>query len=319
VTSASAEAAKLKAIMAKHGVQCSIELQIGRPWAGDQWYSAKHVLMNHHTAGSNDGDTPSLGLVKKGRGADLPGPLCNGYGGRDLIYRVICMGLANHPGAGGPLTVAGFTLPKDSARISSWGTEWEHDGVSEWRADMQEFMGRSNAAICEYLGISASRSIEHKTWAPTRKIDRNTYTAATGQAEIRRWDQAKASTTGPSTSTPQEDDDMPTADEIADAVWAHERGLTDADVKAQGSGKVGDKVVMSTFLRFPPATARVRRELTALIGAQSATIRVLANAIAAGGSLTAEQAEQAATAGAEAALAKLGDLLDNDDTPSQGA
>lgn len=205
MASASAEAAKLKGVMARHGVQCSIELQIGRPWSGDDWYSAKSVLMNHHTAGSTTGLTPSLGLVKRGRGDALPGPLCNGYGGRDHVYRIITMGLANHPGAGGPITVAGFRIPKDSARISSWGTEWEHDGVSAWPADMQEFMGRSNAALCEFWGIPAARSIEHKTWAPARKIDRNRYSAEIGQAEIRKW---AASVVKPVTPAKQEELDV---------------------------------------------------------------------------------------------------------------
>ena len=303
MVSANEEAQKLRAVMERHGVQCSVEVQIGRPWAGDDWYSPKHVLVNHHTAGSTTGNTPSLALVKRGRGADLPGPLCNGYGGRDHIYRIITMGLANHPGAGGPLTVAGFTIPKDSARISTWGTEWEHDGTSAWPADMQEFMGRSNAALCEFWEISASRSIEHSTWAPKRKIDRNRYTAATGQAEIRLW----SSVSKPSTTPPKQEED--------DVSFQDKHKLTDADVKAYGlaADQVGKTKSYDEIVRFPPGVARLRRELTALIGAQNATIKVLADAIKAGGSLTAEQAQAASEAGARAALAELGDLLDGND------
>lgn len=178
------EAARLKAVMERHGVRCSIELQAGRPWSGDPYYSRKYLIMNHHTAGSRTGNTPSLALCKRGR-SNLPGPLCNGYGGRDLVYRIITMGLANHPGLGGPLTVAGFTVPKDSARISAWGTEWEHTGVDPWPSPMQQFMGRANAALCEFWAISVGRSIEHSTWARGRKIDRNGYDAPKGQAEIR--------------------------------------------------------------------------------------------------------------------------------------
>lgn len=183
---AMAEAKHLKAIMERHGVRCSIELQPGRPWSGDQWYSRKYGIMNHHTAGSRKGDTPSLALCKRGR-TGIPGPLCNGYGGRDLVYRVITLGLANHPGLGGPLTLAGVRIPKDSARPSLWGTEWEHDGVTQWPAPMREFMGRANAALLEWMGRPIEASIEHSTWAPTRKIDRFGYTANSGQAEIRKW------------------------------------------------------------------------------------------------------------------------------------
>lgn len=189
--SAREAAARLKAVMAKHGVACSIELQAGRPWSGDAWYSRKHVVFNHHTAGSMSGKTPSLSVCKRGRGGanPLPGPLCNGFGGRDFVYRIITMGLANHPGTGGPLTVAGFTIPRDSARISAWGTEWEHNGTSAWPAGMKEFMGRANAALVEFWAIPIGRVVEHSTWT-SRKIDRApTYakSGSTGQDEVRKY------------------------------------------------------------------------------------------------------------------------------------
>lgn len=190
-SSALADAQRLKAMMAKHGVACSIELQAGRPWGGDAWYSRKFVIMNHDTVGPMSGKTPSLGVCKNGRGGakPLPGPLCNGYGGRDFVYRILTMGLANHPGVGGPLTVGGFTIPKDSARVSAWGTEWEHDGVSAWPRGMAEFMGRSNAALVEFWAIPISRVVEHATWT-ARKIDRSpayTRTGRTGQDEVRKY------------------------------------------------------------------------------------------------------------------------------------
>lgn len=186
---AMAEARRLKAILERHGVKASIELQEGRPnrtgW-GDNWLTRKVALMNHHTAGPSQGLTPSLGVCKRGR-PDLPGPLCNGYGGRDLVYRIVTMGLANHPGQGGPMTLAGYRIPKDSARHVVWGTEWEHDGRSPWTPAMEQFMGRANNALLEFLGRPVEVSIEHKTWAPGRKPDRYLYQAADGQAEIRAW------------------------------------------------------------------------------------------------------------------------------------
>lgn len=87
--------------------------------------------------------------------------------------------------------------------------------------------------------------------------------------------------------------------------------LTDSDVRAYGDPKlkVGDVKSYDEIVRFPPATARLRRELAAQIGALNSTIKVLADALAAGGSLTAEQAQAAAQAGAEAALDRLKDAL----------
>lgn len=192
LATATAEAQRLKAIMTKHDVVCSIELQAGRPWSGDPYYSRKYALIHHHTAGPRTGTTPSLSVCKRGRGGNLPlpGPLCNGYGGRDHIYRIITMGLANHPGLGGPLTLSGFTIPKDSARISTWGTEWEHDGVSTWAPEMISFMGRASAALTEWLAVPIERNVEHKTWAPRRKTDRSPHFSSSGsvaQADIRLW------------------------------------------------------------------------------------------------------------------------------------
>src|SRR3546814_19903909 len=94
------EARELQAIVQSYGVKCTIELQIGRPWSGDDWYSRKYVLMNHHTAGPMTGSTPSLPVVKKGR-PDVPGPLANADGGRDEVLRIMCFVLGTTPGDGG--------------------------------------------------------------------------------------------------------------------------------------------------------------------------------------------------------------------------
>lgn len=195
------KARALKKVMLKWGVpEVSIELQTGRPNEYGTW-DALFVTadMSHHTVsryGSNL--TPVLALCKHGR-SDLPGPLCNGYGGWDLCYRIITFGYANHPGEGGPVTVpaltAGrFTIPKDSARRYTWGTEWEGGLVeADWdrvltnprngkQMTFREFMGRSNAALEEYHKIHTSAHLEHSTWT-SRKIDRLGYTQAKGIAE----------------------------------------------------------------------------------------------------------------------------------------
>lgn len=164
-------------------VRSSIELEQGRTVGSlDRWDSNLwRAQMHHHTAGPKSGITPSLGVCKHGRGKPgqvnyLPGPLCNGYGGRDHIYRIICMGPANHPGLGGPITLAGVTIPHNNGRPYIWGTEWEHDGVSRWDDDMLEFMARGAVAIARWRKMSLQRMMEHKTWAGPRKSDRNQYT-----------------------------------------------------------------------------------------------------------------------------------------------
>lgn len=200
--------------------EVSIELQPGRPASGDSWNALNPVaVFSHHIASrpTKSSPTPGLSLVKRGR-SDLPGPLANGAAGVDLVYRILTLGLANHPGTGGPLTVTGplgsYTIPKDSARAYAWGTEFEGGySAATWDTvytnkrtgktmTFREFMGRVNAGLTRAIwlinrykrhpGAVGALDLsgyhgEHKTWAPGRKPDRLSYTTESGRAEIRRY------------------------------------------------------------------------------------------------------------------------------------
>jgi hypothetical protein len=194
----------------------------GRPGPADPWNGLDPVgELSHHIASfpTPENPTPGLALVRQGR-PDLDGPLCNGTAGVDLVYRIVTLGWANHSGFGGPYTFRGplgaFTVPRDNGRPYLWGTEYE-GGFSEavWdrtytnrrtgkKMTFREFMGRCNAGIAEAIwlpGISSRGRYgdikpgmdlsgyhgEHKTWAPTRKIDRLGYTTESGRAEIRKF------------------------------------------------------------------------------------------------------------------------------------
>lgn len=218
-----ARAQVIRTALLDHGVpQVSIELQVGRPtygsYGGDDWNACKPVaVFAHHTVSGYSASslTPVLWLCKAGR-SDVPGPLCNGYGGWDLCYRIVTTGMANHPGEGGPYTVqtprGAFTMPLDSARAWAWGTEYE-GGLSgaDWdrmltnpptskKMTFREFMGRSEAGLLQVHGLDARAHLEHKTWAPTRKIDRLNYTTDSGRAEATRY------------ANPSQEDDMQDAD-----------------------------------------------------------------------------------------------------------
>lgn len=206
--SAKRKAIALRRVMLANGVpEVQIHLLPGRPVAGDTWDSGFFVAdMSHHTVSRYNPSnlTPVLGLCMNGRPSDgLGGPLCNGYGGWDLCYRIITFGYANHPGAGGPITVpaltAGrFTIPRDSARRYAWGTEFEGGlSLADWDRKLtnprtkdsmtfREFMGRSNAALEEYLQIANHAHMEHSTWT-NRKIDRLGYSASKGIDEKNRY------------------------------------------------------------------------------------------------------------------------------------
>ena len=220
-----AEAARraqiVKRCLLEAGVpEVSIELQDGRPGSGDTWNLCKpYAVLSHHIASTptEANPTPGLSLVKKGR-PDLDGTLANGAAGVDLVYRILTMGMANHPGTGGPWTVRGpmgsFVIPKDVARPYVWGTEYE-GGYSDAVWDkvytnkrtgksmtFREFMGRCNAGLTRAVwlinglgkdpGSAGEHDLsgyhgEHKTWAPGRKPDRLNYTTDSGRAEIRKY------------------------------------------------------------------------------------------------------------------------------------
>lgn len=242
----------IRDVMLRYGVpEVSIELVDGRPSIYDTWNTCKPVgVLSHHIASSPTvtNPTPGLYLVTHGR-PDLEGPLCNGTAGVDLVYRIKCMGYANHPGTGGPLTLSGplgaYTVPKDIARPYLWGTEYEGgytnavwDKVYTNRRTgksmtFREFMGRCNAALVEAIWLVNGKGKtptpgmdlsgyhgEHKTWAPDRKPDRKDYTTTSGRAEIRKY------------ATPQEDEVS------AKDVWEHKIPVYDGEEGAEAPARV---------------------------------------------------------------------------------
>lgn len=98
------------------------------------------------------------------------------------------------------------------------------------------------------------------------------------------------------TGTTTEEDDMPTAEEIAKAVWSHK--LT-SPTAPEGTDPLREA---GTFLRWSDARqAQLLAELGSLRGAVAA--------LAAAGGLDAAEVQAAAEAGARAVLAEFGDAL----------
>ena len=116
--------------------------------------------VDHHTAGSNNGNAPSLGVCIRGR-SDLSGPLCNVLQGFDGTCYVVAAGRANHAGAGGWKGLSGNSMV--------YGFERENDGHSPQRPGQYELAIRAWTAI---LGdIDSSMLCGHLEWAPKRKVD----------------------------------------------------------------------------------------------------------------------------------------------------
>jgi peptidoglycan hydrolase-like protein with peptidoglycan-binding domain len=122
----------------------------------------------HHTAGSRQGNMPSLNTLMKGR-SDLPGPLAQLGLGRDGTYYVIAAGRANHAGAGSWLGI-------ENGNGSFIGIEAENTGLSDdqpWPEVQMDAYRRGVAALLTHQGLPAGACAGHKEYALPRgrKID----------------------------------------------------------------------------------------------------------------------------------------------------
>lgn len=216
---AQAAANDLRTALLDNGVRAvSIELQPGV--AGSGWGVApfKRGLGHHIASRPSQGLTPGLAVVKNGRGGANPltGPLANGYGGYDLVARIITLGWANHPGAGGPWPVPGWgTIPADNGRPYILGWEFE-GGYEPYTDEMHDFMARCGAGTLDWLGTLPGNPgpaplecwDEHKGWAGPRKSDRIGYTTASGRARIAAVRDTK-------------EDEMPLTDADVEKIWSY--------------------------------------------------------------------------------------------------
>lgn len=168
---------------------------------GYEMGDVRGVLL-HHTAGPASGNAPSLGVVQNGRAA-LAGPLAQFVLARDGTWYVVASGGANHAGLGGP--AFGGAVSRDNGNAHLLGVEAENTGTGQpWPEVQLRSYIRGVAALLKDAGLPASRAIGHREWAPTRKID---------PAGIDlNWFRAQV-------AAEMEDDDMPSAEEVAAAVW----------------------------------------------------------------------------------------------------
>jgi N-acetylmuramoyl-L-alanine amidase-like protein len=189
----------------------------GRPGA----FTPTHVMM-HHTTGPKGTPAPSRTVVRTGR-PDLNGPLCNVLVRRDLSVEIISHGKANHAGEG-----QWGAIPEDQGNRYAVGVEIEHTGTATepWLPAYVAFCDRVAAAICDHLGEPAGHVLAHKEYAPLRKIDPFNWQMGDRRAAVAKLLKAgprpkpAPPAPTPETKPPKEDDDMPTPDQIADAVVA---------------------------------------------------------------------------------------------------
>lgn len=144
------------------------------------------VLM-HHTAGSANGNLPSLGIVRDGR-PDLQGPLSQLMLARDGTFHFIAAGRANHAGVG-----SAWFVPGSEGNRYLIGIEAESTGVrDDWTDAQRVNYPRGVAALLRWMGKDERYAIGHKEWAPTRKVDPAFWDMNAFRGDVRDWLSAAA-------------------------------------------------------------------------------------------------------------------------------
>ena len=158
--------------------------------------SGPRAVVVHHTAGPSSGDAPSLATVRDGR-PDLAGPLAHFLLARSGTVHVVAAGLCWHTGA---------TFERWQGNAYAIGIEVENRGrPGDAYPDVQLAALR---ALCRALAaryrIPPARVVGHREIASPagRKTD-----------PVFDMDSFRA--------TLLEEDTMPSAEDIAAAVWAH--------------------------------------------------------------------------------------------------
>ncbi|MFD8075797.1 N-acetylmuramoyl-L-alanine amidase [Streptomyces sp. NPDC059718] len=213
-----------------------------RDAATNKAFGPVHLLLNHHTGGSN-----SLRLVAETGRPDLPAPLAHTHLAKSGLATMCSARRANHAGTMALNAYNSFadektshpTPAKSSGTVDgndlSYGIEVENlgNGADTYTRTQYDALVRWNAALCRHFGWSAESVAGHRETSVEGKVDplgpvegygsRGRFNLTMSQL---RGDVAER-LTQPASWSPEEDDMPLTADEIsrvaqatAQAVWA---------------------------------------------------------------------------------------------------
>lgn len=200
-----------------------------RGYAGQDLQDVRGVLWHHtatHRSRYDTSDAPTLGMCINGR-SDLPGPLCNIVFGRTGVVYLVAAGVANHAGAG-----SAHNIPTDRGNHYLIGIEMESSGIAPWDWTAEQLW------VAPFLGAALERAygvdlqIAHYEYSSQGKIDPAGWPGGMDglRASINAALTGSLSYAG--TITPVQEDDMPSANEIAQAIL-------DFRVNQVGAGQSG--------------------------------------------------------------------------------
>lgn len=215
-------------------------------------------IVCHHTAGWND-----MHVVRDGR-PGLDGPLSHIWLRRDGAIFVVAAGRCWH-------NAPSLSLGHTNSR--SIGIEAENDGRTPWPTKQLDSYKKLCAELCREFKLPVSTVKGHKE-VNSSKPDPHSINMNGFRADVARL-------------IAGEDDDMPTAKEIADAVYERFSHEVTADVWAAREGilAAGQRIDPRTALRqiwaYTKDGYQRDREIIAHLVAQNAAISALAEALAA--------------------------------------
>lgn len=212
----------------------------GRDAATGKTFGPVHGSLNHHTAGSN-----SLATVADNGRPGLPPPLAHAYLPKTGLLVMVSCHRANHAGLAARnvydaiLTETALPKPNSTSTVDGndclYGIEVENlgDGRDTYTREQYDTWVRYNAAICRHHGWGAGSVAGHLETSVEGKVDpcgpvegyggrgRFPFTMAQLRTDVDERLKHPAGWSPDSTGTPtpaEEDDPMPTAAEIADAL-----------------------------------------------------------------------------------------------------
>jgi len=260
-----------------------------------------HGVMVHHTV--TTGTNSSVSLCYKGR-SDLPGPLCHGVIAKDGTCYLVGNGRANHAGGGDGDVLAAVIAERALPQAGDSGIDGNPhfygfecinmgDNRDPWPPEQVEAIVRASAALCRAHGWGKDGEtsvIGHLEWQPG-KVDPRGPGITMTDVRARVAERLKH----PASWNPEEDD-MPIsrddAEKVAAAVWNRDIEHGGQTLKAQTRMGRAQEKTLDNF--------NLLKALTAQVGALSGAVAALAE----GFGLTAQDVQDAAEAGAKAALAE---------------
>jgi hypothetical protein len=233
----------------------------------------------HHTGAdvSNASAKSYAGSTLYNGLADLPGPLCQFSIGADGTVYLVGWGRANHAGGGDPAVLAHVQAEDYTGQLHPtkgnstgvdgnahfYGVEIQYSGGHEMTAAQYAAARRLSAAILDFHGWSEKSVIAHGEWSSDK------WDPGYAAGKIMAMPAVRADVLATLTAGPIQEDDMPTAAEVAKAVLTQDGIITVPGAPATNPTWTLSSSVTEILKRLDKANATLAGQsaaITALAG-----------------------------------------------------